>query len=146
MPLRILFVAISISFAVSFMYFRHQNKMFDIAKKLNDMIHYIFDKYCEINNKRLSQRYRSNLKLKSIVEKLCEYICEYFQVLKRTNEIGVAIRIAYENKKRETVFSTFGRSNLSEERAKTSQDIPSNVGIPKLLAGKKMLVFLLVMI
>jgi hypothetical protein len=112
---------------MSFIYFRDQRKIFNITKKYNDVVYNV----CK------TRKVKTLASLESVIGELCRNACKYFQVLKRSDKIGSAIRIAIKNKENKIVYKTFGRSNLSEDRAKTSQDISENDGIPNYFRFKK---------
>jgi hypothetical protein len=131
-----LFSVISIVGTILFVYFRNQGKIFDTTKEYNNIIHYICNNYCKTLDEKILSKGKISINLESVIKKLCEYVCKYFQKLKRSDKIGTAVRIAVRDKKNEIMFKTFGRSNLSEDRAETSQNIPLGNGIPGFFKSK----------
>jgi GAF domain-containing protein len=128
----ILFIGIIliIFISISLVYNRSQKKSNILTSLFHDIIHKIRDNYFESMIILNDSKRKITICLDNIVEILCIKIKEYFIKLKRTDEIGVAIRLANKNNENKVVYETIGRANLNPERSKTSEAIPENMGIP----------------
>jgi transcriptional regulator with GAF, ATPase, and Fis domain len=75
----------------------------------------------------------------TIVEETCNAICqeiEYiFNEIKKTNNVGVAIRLAKQEND-DIYYVTRGRSGLNPEREKNSEKIPLSTGLPAFLNNR----------
>ena len=75
-------------------------------------------------------------------DRLSNLIEKYFKSQIHENGIAAGIRLAINNSEipnsSEVVYSTFGRSSgLNSKRAKTTEDIPSNQGIPRYMMSEQ---------
>lgn len=111
--------------SISLVYNRGHKKSLELISLLHNINHYVRDIYCDC----LANR--SNLPvIKEITGKLCVKIKEYFSKLKRTDEIGVAIRLVNKDNEDKIVYETVASANLNPQRSKTSEGICDNEGIP----------------
>jgi len=129
-------VVLLVFITIALVYNRNQKKSNILISLFHGIIHKIRDDYCEslmiLNNSEI----KNTIYIVNTVESLCEKIREYFTKLKRTDEIGVAIRLANKNNENKIVYETIGRANLNPERKKTSVGILGNEGIPAYFKNK----------
>jgi len=123
-------VILLVLIAITLVYNRSQKKSNILMSLFHGIIHKIRDDYCESLRIMNNSEIENTIYINNIAESLCEKIRQYFTKLKRTDEIGVAIRVAHRNNENNIVYETIGRANLNPERQKTSVGIPSNEGIP----------------
>lgn len=117
----------------------------EIKALLHNFSHYLRDCQSNIFKRTILQndlfdKEDSELyKFSDYMDKICEYIRDYFVLMTHDSTVNCAIRIAVEddkpnNKGARIVYRTLGRSSgLSSTRAETTEDIPSNRGIPRYL-------------
>jgi hypothetical protein len=73
-------------------------------------------------------------------DRISNVIAQFFENQIPNKGVAVGIRLAIESaeKSKSVVFSTFGRSDgLNSKRAETTEDIPSNEGIPRFFSERK---------
>ena len=118
----------------------------DIKALLHDFSHYLRDYQTKIfkrtaQQKGLFDKEDAELdRLSNYTDRVCEYTKDYFVLMTHDSTVNCAIRIAVEtddpnSKGTCVVYRTLGRSSgLSSARAESTEDIPSNQGIPRFLS------------
>lgn len=123
-------IILIILISISFVYIRYQKKGNILISLFHDIIHKTREIYCESLILLNNPQKENTISVNEIVNLLCSDIRNYFTKLKRSDEIGVAIRLASKNGENEVVYETTGCANLDQERRSTSEGIPENTGIP----------------
>lgn len=129
---------------IGFLFFLRNYSIRSLERKyaLHQLTHNIRDNQTALHARLLQAKAYTHRKREKDITELLEKICEntegYFKFLVNDGSIGVAIRLASMNRKKEVVYKTFARSaNLNAHRKKSSEPIPTNVGIPKFLRQDK---------
>jgi hypothetical protein len=113
---------------------------------LHEFSHFLRDHQTKVyvNNGRTQKRSHDHESeyFQNYIEQICEKTKNYFERITGNHSIGAAIRIAVDkspiNGKHEIYYKTVGRSSgLSGKRQDSSEDIASNVGIPRFFLDKK---------
>lgn len=108
---------------------------------LHRLVHDIRDKQTsliqDLENPSAYDRKRFRDDMLAMVNQAVENIAEYFRLQTGDNTISVAIRLTSEDPEtKEVMYRTYTRSKgLNPQREKTTESIPSSVGIPKYLSG-----------
>jgi GAF domain-containing protein len=123
-------IVLIVTVSISLVYDRGLKKSNILASLLHDMVHKARDFYCRTLVILDDSKKKAIISIDDITESLCEKTKEYFKELKRTDKLGVAIRLANKNDKGEIVYKTIARAGLNQNRRTTSEDIPENRGIP----------------
>lgn len=137
---------VGISLIGSFIYLRKRTiRSLDIKALLHNYSHYLRDHETNIfkrieHQKGLFDSQDTELeRFFEYVDHVCEYTKDYFVLMTHDSTINCAIRLAVEiddpeSKGTRVVYRTIGRSSgLSAARSETTEDIPSNQGIPRFL-------------
>lgn len=124
-------IIISLFLLASLYYLRvRSRRSLDMKYGLHMIPHTLRNQYCEIKSK--SQK----TDIEAISDVLCEKIQRYFSILIPRTHIGVALRLANMEAGKK-IYETVGRSCLDQHRKDTSQHLPSDVGIARVLQDDK---------
>lgn len=135
---------VGVALTGGFVYLRKRTiRSLDIKALLHDFSHYLRDYQTKVFKRTAQQKGlfdKDKVELERFSEymgRVCEYTRDYFALMTHDSTINCAIRLAVEtddpdSKGTRIVYRTLGRSSgLSPARAETSEDIPSNQGIPR---------------
>lgn len=125
-----------------FLYLRFRvQRSLKIKSELHNLVHESRDDICQLqkrimlysNSLQLSDYQNEKQRLEQYSDKICGIIANYFIELIGDKTIGVAIRMAASNPKKndEVFYVTIGRAKLSKGRSQTTTAIPKSSGIPK---------------
>lgn len=136
----------SIILVCGFLYLRKRTlRSLDIKALLHNFAHYLRDYQTRVFKRTLCQKGLFAIQDVALerfcdyVDRMCEFTKDYFGLMTHDSTINCAIRIAVEiddseSKGTRVVYRTLGRSSgLSAARIETSEDVPSNQGIPRFL-------------
>lgn len=123
---------------VFFLLRRREQRALNIKRACHLLAHSIRDEqnkiYRRVTESSTASSLEDDQRLYDYCDILCNNVAQYFTALFPTKKIAASIRLAVESVDypSKVVFSTFGRSTgLSSNRASTTEDIPSNQGIPR---------------
>jgi hypothetical protein len=130
---------------IGFYYLRYRSqRSLDIKHMLHEFAHFLRDYQTKVYNAKNLKRTHDHESenFKNYIEQICEKTKNHFERISGNHSIGAAIRIAVDKSpidgKHEIFYKTVGRSSgLSVKRQDTSEDIASNVGIPRFFSDKK---------
>jgi hypothetical protein len=130
----------------TFVYIKHRsNRSLEIKSSLHTLGHEIRNEQSKIYS-RTSKPFTGSpsdedVRLYEYFDRLSNFVSDYFKSQINNKGIAAGIRLAKESASDQStkiVYSTFGRSSgLNSKRAETSEDIPSNEGLPRFLIEKK---------
>jgi transcriptional regulator with GAF, ATPase, and Fis domain len=103
---------------------KHKNKSIEKSKQIHDNIHFCRDKTDPFLNSD------ENDTLATTGEMLCQNAKRFFEEIKNTSHIGVAIRISG---MLQGSFVTLARSGLSQSRRLSSEPLKKGIGVAKQL-------------
>ena len=125
LPTKLVFISSLLLFLFGLIYLRvRSERSLNMKYQLHMISHNIRDKQLEINKNN------SSVNIEDVSVLFCSLIKDYFRILTKKEDIGVAIRIAIK-KDKGIFFKTMGRAGLNANRAPTSEDLHENEGLAK---------------